>query len=97
LIQACCPCHNDVLDQTISRAHFNVAVSRLDRAELAAAAERIARAPADTGAMPPRDVRQVDPAMRQRLIDYLQAGDFSKDDVQMLEHAAQVGMAGDAP
>jgi hypothetical protein len=96
LIQACCPCHNDVLDQTISRAKFNVALSRLDRAELASAADRIGRASADPGAMPPPDVRQLDPSMRQRLIDYLTAGNFSDADLEMLAHAAQAGMAGDA-
>ena len=96
LIQACCPCHNDVLDQTISRAKFNVALSRLDRAELASAAERIGRASVEPGAMPPPDARQLDPAMRQRLIDYLEASDFSKADLEMLAHAAQAGMAGDA-
>jgi len=46
--------------------------------------------------MPPTDVRQLDPAMRQRLIDYLEAGDFSKADLDMLAHAARAGMAGDA-
>jgi hypothetical protein len=96
LIQACCPCHNDVLDQSISRAKFNVALSRLDPSELASAADRIGRAGAVAGAMPPPDARQLDPAMRQRLIDYLGAADFSKADLAMLAHAAEAGMAGDA-
>jgi hypothetical protein len=96
LIQACCPCHNDVLDQTISRARFNVALSRLDRAELASAADRIGRASGEAGAMPPPDARQLDPALRQRLVDYLDAGHFSDAELEMLTHAAQAGMAGDA-
>lgn len=96
LIQACCPCHNDVLDQTLSRAKFNVDLSRLDRAELASAADRIGRASVESGAMPPPDVRQLDPTMRQRLIDYLTSGNFSDSDLEMLAHAAQAGMAGDA-
>ena len=41
LIQACGSCHNDVLDQTISRARFNIDLARLDRAELDLAIERI--------------------------------------------------------
>jgi len=81
---------------TISRAKFNVDLLRFDHAELASAADRIARASVESGAMPPTDVRQLDPAMRQRLIDYLEAGDFSKADLDMLAHAARAGMAGDA-
>ena len=34
LIQACGSCHNDVLDQSISRARFNVAIGRLEREEV---------------------------------------------------------------
>ena len=36
LIQACGPCHNNVLDQSISRARFNIGLSRMSRAELEA-------------------------------------------------------------
>ena len=41
LIQACGSCHNDVLDQTISRARFNIDLARLDRAAIERAIERI--------------------------------------------------------
>src|SRR5688500_11902370 len=31
LVQACGSCHNDVLDQSISRARFNIDLGRMDR------------------------------------------------------------------
>ncbi len=96
LVQACCPCHNDVLDQTISRARFNVALSGLDAAELGAAVDRLGRSADDPAAMPPSSARQLDPATRTRVIEYLQAADFSQDDLDMLSHAAAAGMAGRA-
>jgi hypothetical protein len=94
LIQACGSCHNDVLDQSLSRARFNIAVSRLDRAELALAVERIERAPTEPGAMPPSDARQLDPSARARLLDYLRQDPSSLQADSRLERAAQLGMAG---
>jgi cytochrome c553 len=96
LIQACGACHNDVLDQSISRARFNVAVSRLERAELERAIERIQRQPSEPGAMPPPDARQLDASAQARLLEYLRQDSRSADDDAKLEHAATLGMAGGA-
>jgi hypothetical protein len=94
LIQACGGCHNDVLDQMISRARFNVAVARLPAAELTTAIDRIGRSRDEPGAMPPPDARALDPHGREALIQYLEAANFSDDERAQLEHAATAGMAG---
>lgn len=96
LIQGCGSCHNDVLDQTISRARFNIALARLDPAERAVAIERLRLSPGSAGAMPPRDARQLDAATRERLLSYLQEDERAPDDDALLEHAATLGMAGPA-
>jgi hypothetical protein len=97
LIQACGGCHNDVLDQNISRARFNIALARMDRAELDVAVARLLAAPDDPGVMPPRGRRQIPRDKLRELIEYLQRGARSADDVALLEHAAASGMAGGAP
>lgn len=94
LIQACGACHNDVLDQSLSRARFNVGLSRLDRAEIATAVERLRRDPEAPGVMPPAEARQLTPSVRARVIEYLERGDFPSEDLAMLDHAAVMGMAG---
>jgi hypothetical protein len=91
LIQACGSCHNDVLDQTLTRARFNIAVSRLDRTALDLAIERIQLPRTAPGAMPPPEARQLDPESRERLIDYLTQDVPARDEV--LERAAKLGMA----
>jgi hypothetical protein len=96
LIQACGSCHNDVLDQSVSRARFNIAVSRLAPAELALAVERIERPRTAPGAMPPPEARQLDPAARARLLDYLRQDPGALQADARLERAAQLGMAGGA-
>ena len=93
LIQACASCHNDVLDQDLSRARFSVAVARLDRAELDLAIERISLPRDAPGAMPPPEARQLDPGVREPLIEYLRRDPGELDD-PILERAAQLGMAG---
>lgn len=92
LIQACGACHNDVLDQSISRARFSIALGRLDRAEVDLAIERISRPRDASGAMPPPEARQLEPGVRERLLDYLR-GDLTEIDPS-LEHAATQGMSG---
>jgi hypothetical protein len=92
LVQACGTCHNDVLDQTVSRARFNIAVGRLDRAELATAIERLQAPDGAPGRMPPAGRRQLDVSGRSRLLDYLTQNERSAEDDAFLEHAAQVGM-----
>lgn len=96
LIQACGSCHNDVLDQSISRARFNVDLWQLDPAEIAAAIERVERAPSQPGAMPPPEARQLDPAARERLLDYLRADPLAQEPDLRLVRAAESGMTGGA-
>jgi hypothetical protein len=96
LIQACGACHNDVLDQSISRARFNIAIGRLSREEIELAIERIERPTSMPGAMPPPEARQLAPQARTRLLEYLRS-DFDPAAVDpMLEHAAKQGMTGGA-
>ena len=92
LVQACGTCHNDVLDQTVSRARFNIAVGRLDRAELDLAIERIDAPEGTPGRMPPPGRRQLDAEGRARLLDYLRRNERSTEDDAFLEYAAAVGM-----
>jgi hypothetical protein len=94
LIQACAGCHNDVLDQSISRARFTVALSRLDRAELDLAIDRVERPRDAPGAMPPPEFRQLDDAGRARLLEYLKQDLSSIEIDPRLEQAAQHGMSG---
>jgi cytochrome c553 len=96
LIQACGSCHNDVLDQSISRARFNIDLSKLEPAELEIALDRLRRPTRMRGAMPPPEGRQLDPEARARLITYLEQAGRSRDSEPMLEHAAKVGMTGGA-
>jgi hypothetical protein len=96
LIQACGSCHNDVLDQSISRARFNIDLSKLEPAELEIALDRIRRPPTAPGAMPPLESRQLDPDSRARLIDYLAQYSRSGRLEPQLEQAAKLGMAGGA-
>jgi cytochrome c553 len=94
LIQACGTCHNDVLDQSISRARFNIALGRLPRTELALAVARLKTDRAARGAMPPRGRRQLDADGLARLIDYLERTERPAEDADLLERASQLGMAG---
>jgi hypothetical protein len=94
LIQGCGSCHNDVLDQTISRARFNVDLSRLDRSEIEAAVERIEQPRNAPGAMPPPEARQLDPGARERLIEYLRTDPAASKPNEQLIHAATFGMTG---
>jgi hypothetical protein len=94
LIQACGSCHNDVLDQTLSRARFNIAVARMDRAELNTAIERIGRDRTAPGVMPPPEARQLDEDVRTRLIEYLRRDSRPSDADALLERAARLGMTG---
>jgi hypothetical protein len=94
LIQACGTCHNGVLDQSISRARFNIDLARMDRVELERAIERIQLARTAAGAMPPPEARQIDPNVVDRLIDYLRQDPRAADFDPQLEQAAQLGMTG---
>jgi len=96
LIQACGSCHNDVLDQSIGRARFNIDISRLERAELAIAIARIELDRHVPGAMPPAEARALDPAARSKLIDFLRDEASRLQPDPELVHAAKHGMAGGA-
>lgn len=96
LIQACASCHSDALDQTITRARFNIRVSSLDRERLDTAIERLRLPPTAAGAMPPPSARQLDPGARERLIDYLRAEPSALDADGVLDRAASLGMLGGA-
>jgi mono/diheme cytochrome c family protein len=94
LIQACGSCHNDVLDQTLSRARFNINLWALDSAEIARAVERVERAPGSRGAMPPQDARQLDAAARARLLEFLREDPLQLPPDLKLQRAARIGMTG---
>jgi hypothetical protein len=96
LIQACGSCHNDVLDQSISRARFNIDLSKLEAGELEIAIDRIRRPSSMRGAMPPPEGRQLDAESRARLLSYLEQYARERSREPMLEHAAKVGMTGGA-
>ncbi|HET6336530.1 MAG TPA: hypothetical protein VFG30_25075 [Polyangiales bacterium] len=94
LIQACGGCHNDVLDQSITRARFSVALSRLDRAEIDVAIDRIQRPRNAPGAMPPPEARQLDENARDRVLEYLRQ-DLKQIEIDpRLEKVATFGMMG---
>jgi hypothetical protein len=92
LVQACGSCHNDMLDQSISRARFNIDLARMSRAELDLAMARIELSPTSTGAMPPPGVRQLGAEVRERLLAYLRDNVRSSDDDALLGRAARLGM-----
>lgn len=97
LIQACGSCHNDVLDQGISRARFNVDLARLSPAEIALAIDRIGLPQDAPGVMPPPEARQLDPDTRPLLIEYLRQQAQARSADPRLERAARYGMAGASP
>jgi hypothetical protein len=94
LIQACGSCHNYILDQTISRARFNIDLASLDRAALERAVERIELSPNAVGAMPPPQARQLDPGARAQVIAYLRQAATQRDFDPSLQRAAELGMRG---
>lgn len=72
LLQACAQCHNDKLDQTLSRARFNVDLSKVDRATRDRAIARVQLPPDDPQVMPPRMFRRLSEDAKQKLIELLQ-------------------------
>jgi hypothetical protein len=95
LIQACGPCHNDALDQKVSRARFNIALGRMSREELDVAIGRLTLPALSAGVMPPPEVRQLDAAGRTRLVEYLKQASRPAADETQLDAASRVGMAKD--
>jgi len=94
LIQACGTCHNDVLDQSLSRARFNVDLARLNAAEIALAIARIELPGGQPGVMPPPEARQIEPGARAALLAYLRAYRPGEQSDERLQRAAALGMAG---
>jgi mono/diheme cytochrome c family protein len=94
LIQACGACHNDVLDQSVSRARFNIALARMDAAEIALAITRLNLDRSAPLAMPPLEARELGSEERNRLLQYLSGGQFPASDEAVLARAAALGMAG---
>lgn len=93
IVQACGSCHNDRLDQSLSRARFNIDLSRMERAALDRAIERI-QLPLDApGHMPPREFRQLDADGVQPLIEYLRGDLRTEEDDAFLRQAAELGMS----
>lgn len=72
LMQACAQCHNQRLDQTLSRSRFDVDLSRIDRAEKDRAIARVSLPPDDPAVMPPALLRQLSEQGRARLIELLE-------------------------
>jgi hypothetical protein len=73
LIQACKPCHDASLDQTVSRARFAAAIGPMPRNELELAIQRLKLPEDNPLRMPPRDARELDPDARARLIEHLES------------------------
>jgi hypothetical protein len=80
LVQACGDCHNASLDQTISRARFDIDLSRVKRATLQLASDRLERDEDDPSVMPPRGARWMSRAQRLLLSEYLR--DIDPSEVQ---------------
>lgn len=97
LIQACGMCHNDALDQALSRARFNIDLSRMSGDERALAIKRIELPQSSELAMPPHGMRQLDASGKERLIAYLREDSRSPEDDALLARAAARGMVGDGP
>lgn len=71
LVNACAQCHNASLDQTISRARFNVDLSKVSASVRAAAVMRINLPDDNEGLMPPHYIRSLSGQEKQILTDYL--------------------------
>lgn len=82
-----------MLDQTLSRARFNVALARMSRAELDLAIARIQLPASDPAVMPPAGMRQLHPESKRRLLAYLAQSARTAEEDAALEAAARVGMA----
>jgi hypothetical protein len=71
LLQACAQCHNERLDQTLSRARFRADLQGMDRAEKDLAIARLMLPPTDANAMPPALLHVLTDEARTRAIDSL--------------------------
>jgi len=72
LVEACSMCHNERLDQSLSRARFTPDLSKLSRAEKDVAIARLRLPPDHAAAMPPARLRVLTQEARTRAIEALQ-------------------------
>jgi mono/diheme cytochrome c family protein len=78
LVQACGQCHNSSLDQSLSRARFDIDLSRVAPEILQLASARLALPDDDPGAMPPPGSRTMSAEQRRALRDFLREIDPTK-------------------
>lgn len=71
LVEACAQCHNDRLDQTISRARFNVDIDRLTPEQKATAIERLLLPDDHLKKMPPLRFKTLTQAQLDRAVEAL--------------------------
>jgi hypothetical protein len=71
LLQACAQCHNDRLDQTLSRARFNVDLAKVGRDVRDRAIARLQLPLDDPQVMPPSGIRHLSDEAKQKLIELL--------------------------
>jgi hypothetical protein len=71
LTQACAECHNDRLDQNVSRARFNVSLATMSRTEKDLAITRLSLPGSNVHAMPPRRVKTLSDDARAALVELL--------------------------
>lgn len=69
--QLCTQCHNDKLDQSVSRARFSTDLSKMSREEKDIAIQRLMLADDDVRAMPPRRFRTVTEEERTKMVELL--------------------------
>ena len=72
LLQACAQCHNGRLDQSVSRARFDVDLDQLGRRAKSRAIERVLLPEDDPKHMPPVRLRTLGAEATQRLVDLLE-------------------------
>ena len=72
LLQACGQCHNERLDQSLSRANFRADLEGMSRRAKDAAIERLKLPSSDPRAMPPALLRVLTPEARAAAIEALQ-------------------------
>ena len=71
MLQACGQCHNEDMDQTLSRSRFDVDLTRVEPMVLERAISRITLPIDDPDVMPPARFRHLDAASRDRLVEFL--------------------------
>jgi mono/diheme cytochrome c family protein len=73
MLQACAQCHNAKLDQSISRAKFDIDLSKMDKVAIDTAIARIMLPANDPKRMPPHRFRDLTEEQKETLINHLRA------------------------